>query len=211
MATFPVFSAAFTAVFAVVFGWLFGGFFGDGALVGLAGVGLAGVGLALDVVNAFAVTAFLVGFSAGFATTLGLDLGFFEGLAVDTFSACFLFGALPGAVLPAAFLVADFLEIDALSLEEGTGRLLIGGRVREGSHRLRGESLDVPRAWSKPLALSMLSNQKVFYLILGRNQRGMRPKNRYSWIIRHDWILHRPYQSDRSDRNDGSHRIEHRR
>jgi len=136
MATFPVFSAAFTAVFAVVFGWLFGGFFGEGALVGLAGVGLA-----LGVVNAFAVTDFLVGFSVGFATTLGLDLGSFEGLAVDTFSACFLFGALPGAVLPAAFLIADFLEIDALSLEEGTGRLLIGGRVREGSHRLRGRVL----------------------------------------------------------------------
>ena len=84
MATFPVFSVAFTAVFdrvfAVDFGWLFGGFFGDGALVGLAGVGLA-----LEVVNAFAATAFLVGFSAGFATTLGLDLGFFGGLAVDTF------------------------------------------------------------------------------------------------------------------------------
>jgi len=84
MATFPIFSAAltagFTRVFAVDFGWLFGGFFGEGALVGLAGACLA-----LGVFTALVVIAFLVGFSVGFATTLGLDLGFFEGLAVDTF------------------------------------------------------------------------------------------------------------------------------
>jgi hypothetical protein len=84
MATFPVFSEAFTAgftrVFAVDFGWLFGGFFGEGALVGLAGACLA-----LGVFTALVVIAFLVGFSVGFATTLGLDLWFFEGLAVDTF------------------------------------------------------------------------------------------------------------------------------
>jgi len=44
-----------------------------------------GACLALGVFTALVVIAFLVGFSVGFATTLGLDLGFFEGLAVDTF------------------------------------------------------------------------------------------------------------------------------